>query len=100
VDGKPVASCLIPVCQMPGRKVETVESLGQPERLNPLQKSFAEHAGVQCGFCTPGILMTASRLKKTDAEAVRVGLAGHLCRCTGYVHIVESVTKAPKGKRR
>jgi aerobic-type carbon monoxide dehydrogenase small subunit (CoxS/CutS family) len=99
VDGKPVTSCLIPVCQMQGRKIETVESLGTPEHLNPLQKSFEENAGAQCGFCTPGILMTASRLKKTDPDAVRIGLAGHLCRCTGYVHIVESVSKAPNPLR-
>ena len=100
LDGKPVNSCLIPVCQAAGRRVETVESLGRTERLGPLQKSFQEHAGVQCGFCTPGILMSASRLKKSDPESVRVGLSGHLCRCTGYMHIVESVAKAPARKKR
>ncbi|MBI5241182.1 MAG: (2Fe-2S)-binding protein [Elusimicrobia bacterium] len=99
LDGKPVTACLVPVCQAQGRKVETAESLGRPGRLNPLQRSFQENAGVQCGFCTPGLLMSASRLKKTDPEAVRVGLAGHLCRCTGYMHIVESVSKAPSPLR-
>jgi carbon-monoxide dehydrogenase small subunit len=100
LDGKPAVSCLVPVCQVQGRKVETVEGLGDPGRLSPLQKSFQEHAGAQCGFCTPGILMTASRLKKTSPEAARAGLAGHLCRCTGYMHIVESVAKAPKRRKR
>ena len=101
LDGKAVTSCLIPVCQVQGRKVETVESLGRPGRLSPLQKSFQENAGAQCGFCTPGILMTASRLKRPDQDAaVRVGLAGHLCRCTGYMHIVESVARAPRGRKR
>jgi carbon-monoxide dehydrogenase small subunit len=100
LDGKPVVSCLVPVFQVQGRKVETVEGLGRPERLSPLQKSFRDHAGAQCGFCTPGILMTASRLKKTDPESVRAGLAGHLCRCTGYMHIVDSLAKAPGRKKR
>ena len=101
LDGKAVTSCLVPVCQVQGRKVETVESLGRPGRLGPLQKSFQENAGAQCGFCTPGILMTASRLKRPDQDAaVRAGLAGHLCRCTGYMHIVESVTRAPARRKR
>ncbi|MDD5627719.1 MAG: (2Fe-2S)-binding protein [Elusimicrobia bacterium] len=100
VDGKPAASCLIPICQMAGRRIETVESLGPPGRLSPLQRSFQEHAGTQCGFCAPGLLMTASRLKETGADAVRVGLSGHLCRCTGYMHIVESVTKATRPRRK
>jgi len=98
VGGKPVASCLIPICQMQGCRIETVESLGRPERLNPLQKSFVAHAGAQCGFCTPGVLMAASPLIKSgrakDPQAVREGLSGNLCRCTGYQHIVESVTAA------
>ena len=94
VDGKPVASCLIPVCQMQGRRVETIESLGSPQRLNPLQKSFLHHGGVQCGFCTPGILMSASGMRKKSPAKVRQALAGHLCRCTGYQPIVDSVREA------
>jgi carbon-monoxide dehydrogenase small subunit len=98
VDGKPVNSCLIPVCQMEGRKVETVESLGKPEKLCPLQKSFLDEGGAQCGICTPGMLMTAKAWidggGSDDPEAIRDCLAGNLCRCTGYQHIVASVVKA------
>ncbi len=106
VDGQPVNSCLIPVFQMEGRKVETVESLGGPERLNPLQESFAECGGSQCGICTPGMLMTATAFKKkggsSDRESIRKCLAGNLCRCTGYQHIVDAVAAAvgPAAKRK
>ena len=103
VDSKPVTSCLVPVCQMEGRRVETVESLGRERRLGPLQSSFLEHGGAQCGFCTPGVLMTASVLPKSaagDLRAIRRALSGHLCRCTGYQTIVESVAKALRPKPR
>jgi carbon-monoxide dehydrogenase small subunit len=103
LDGAPVNSCLIPVCQAEGRKVETVESLGTPEKLSKLQAGFMACGGAQCGICTPGMLMTArAHLKsggKADDQSVRTALAGNLCRCTGYQHIVESVSAAAKGKR-
>ncbi len=104
VDGSPVNSCLIPVCQMEGRKVETVESLGTPKDLNALQQSFLEEGGAQCGICTPGMLMTAWAWIKAGGSdkpgEIRSALAGNLCRCTGYQHIVRSVAKAIKGRRR
>ena len=103
LDGEPVNSCLIPVCQAEGRKVETVESLGTPEKLSKLQAGFLACAGAQCGICTPGMLMTAqahlrSKGKRDDAS-IRTALAGNLCRCTGYQDIVKSVIAAAKGKR-
>ena len=100
LDGAPVNSCLIPACSADGRKVETVESLGTPEKLSRLQTSFLECGGAQCGICTPGMLMTAHHhLKsggKTDDASVRTALSGNLCRCTGYQDIVNSVIGAAK----
>jgi carbon-monoxide dehydrogenase small subunit len=102
LDGEPVNSCLIPVIQAEGRRVETVESLGTPEKLSKLQAGFLACGGAQCGICTPGMLMTAhAHLKskdKCDNVSVRTALAGNLCRCTGYQDIVKSVLKAAKGK--
>ena len=104
LDGAPVNSCLIPVCQAEGRKIETVESLGTPEKLSKLQACFLACGGAQCGICTPGMLMTAhAHLKsggKANDKSVRTALAGNLCRCTGYQHIVESVIAAAKGKNK
>jgi aerobic-type carbon monoxide dehydrogenase small subunit (CoxS/CutS family) len=98
LDRRPVNSCLIPACQVEGRKIETVESLGRPERLNVLQEAFLAEGGAQCGICTPGMLMTAwswVREGGSDSpEAIRRVLAGNLCRCTGYQHIVNSVVRA------
>jgi carbon-monoxide dehydrogenase small subunit len=100
LDGEPVNSCLIPVCSVAGRKVETVESLGTPEKLSTLQSSFLQCGGAQCGICTPGMLMTAKHhLKsggKADDASIRTALAGNLCRCTGYQDIVKSVIDAAK----
>lgn len=101
LDGAPVNSCLIPVCQADGRTVETVESLGTPEKLSKLQQGFLDCAGAQCGICTPGMLMSAhAHLKtcggKADDASVRTALAGNLCRCTGYQHIVDSVLSAAR----
>jgi aerobic-type carbon monoxide dehydrogenase small subunit (CoxS/CutS family) len=107
VDGEPVNSCLVPLCSVAGAKVETVESLGTPEKLSKLQQGFLQCAGAQCGICTPGMLMSAhahlrSGGKKDDA-AVREAISGNLCRCTGYQHIVDSVLCAAgklKGPKR
>ncbi|MFA6028266.1 MAG: (2Fe-2S)-binding protein [Elusimicrobiota bacterium] len=109
LDGAPVNSCLIPVCQADGRVVETVESLGTLKQMSALQKAFLEEGGAQCGICTPGMLMSAAaHLRaggKTDEASIRRALGGNLCRCTGYQHIVDSVRKAAKalgasGRRR
>jgi carbon-monoxide dehydrogenase small subunit len=105
LDGEPVNSCLIPVCQADGRRVETVEALGRPEQLAPLQACFLEKGGAQCGICTPGMLVTAQAHLDAGGSArpaaIREALAGNLCRCTGYQHIVDSVVEAAKrGARR
>jgi carbon-monoxide dehydrogenase small subunit len=103
IDGEPVNSCLIPVCQVDGAKVDTVESLGLPEKLHPLQDSFLREGGAQCGICTPGMLMTAAAYLKAGGDpspdAIRRQLAGNLCRCTGYQHIVDSVADALGSKK-
>jgi len=104
IDGQAVNSCLIPVCQVEGRSIRTVESLGQPTALNPLQQAFLESGGAQCGICTPGMLMTATAWIEQggsdNPDAIRRVLAGNLCRCTGYQHIVNAVIAAVRtGKR-
>jgi carbon-monoxide dehydrogenase small subunit len=100
VDGEPVNACLVPVAQAEGSRVETVEALGTVARLSPLQQSFLEEGGAQCGICTPGMLMTAvAHLREgggADPESVRTALAGNLCRCTGYQHIVAAVVETAK----
>lgn len=99
VDGQPVRSCLMFAIQAEGHSILTVEGLGDgPEHLDPLQQAFWEAHGLQCGFCTPGILMTMSAFLKdnphpTEPE-VRHALSGNLCRCTGYQHIVDAVLLA------
>ena len=104
LDGKPVNSCLVPVCSAEGAKVETVEAQGVPEKLSALQASFLEHGGAQCGICTPGMLVAAAaHLRnggKRDDKSVRTALSGNLCRCTGYQDIVKSVLASVKGKKR
>ncbi len=95
LDGDSVRSCLMFAVQADGRSVETVESLGSIGRLNALQESFHEHHALQCGFCTPGMLITATDLIRkyplaTDDD-IREGLSGNLCRCTGYEHIVKAI---------
>lgn len=98
VNGEPVNSCLIPVCQVEGQSIRTVESLGRPDALNTLQQQFLDGGGAQCGICTPGMLMTATAWIEqggsADPEAIRRVLAGNLCRCTGYQHIVDAVAAA------
>jgi carbon-monoxide dehydrogenase small subunit len=104
VDGNSVRSCLMLAVQADGATVETVESLGTPDRLSPLQAAFRENHALQCGFCTPGMLMTATDLMRkyplaSDAE-IRAGLSGNLCRCTGYENIVKAVRAAVAVTRR
>jgi carbon-monoxide dehydrogenase small subunit len=98
VNGDSVRSCLIFAVQLDGQSIETVESLGSPASLHVLQEAFRDCHALQCGFCTPGMLMTALDLLKkqplaTDEE-IREGLSGNLCRCTGYVNIVRAVRAA------
>ena len=98
VNGDSVRSCLMLAVQANGAEITTVEGLGSPEALNVLQAQFREHHGLQCGFCTPGMLMTGEDLLRkyplaTDDE-IREGLSGNLCRCTGYQNIVAAIRSA------
>jgi carbon-monoxide dehydrogenase small subunit len=103
IDGEPVNSCLVPICQVEGASIRTVESLGQPDALNTLQRTFLDSGGAQCGICTPGMLMTATAWIEDggsdDPAAIRRVLAGNLCRCTGYQHIVQAVAQAVREGR-
>jgi aerobic-type carbon monoxide dehydrogenase small subunit (CoxS/CutS family) len=98
VDGRPVNSCSFLAIQAGGRTVQTVEGLATAGALHPLQRAFLEEGGVQCGFCTPGMLMSAKALLDTNPQPseaeIRRALAGNLCRCTGYSGIVRAVTAA------
>lgn len=104
VDGDSIRSCLTFAVQCDGASVRTVEGLGEIGALDPLQESFRKHHALQCGFCTPGMLMTAMDLLAkyplaTDAE-IREGLSGNICRCTGYVNIVRAVREAAAARDR
>ena len=98
LDGQPVRSCLMFAVQADGSEIMTVEALGRPDALSPLQQAFRDHHALQCGFCTPGFLMSAYALLRDTPhpsdEQIRDVLAGHLCRCTGYQGIVEAVRAA------
>lgn len=100
LDGMPVNSCLVIAPKVEGRRVETVESLGTRDSLHPLQQAFIDHGAVQCGFCTPGILMSSKALLDRNPtptkEEVQDAITGHLCRCTGYRQIKEAVEEAIK----
>ena len=100
VDGNAVQSCMLTAEQLDGKKIMTVEGLADGERLHPIQIAFIEAGAVQCGFCTPGMIMTTKALldknPRPDEQEIRKALAGNLCRCTGYVKIVEAVKSAAK----
>jgi carbon-monoxide dehydrogenase small subunit len=95
LDGRPVNACSYLALQAEGSEITTVEGLAEGESLAPLQAAFLEHGGVQCGFCTPGMLVSATALLATNPspteDEVRIGLSGNLCRCTGYDGIVKAV---------
>jgi aerobic-type carbon monoxide dehydrogenase small subunit (CoxS/CutS family) len=95
LDGKPVNSCSYLALQADGRDVTTVEGLAEDDELAPLQRALLEHGGVQCGFCTPGMLISATALLRSNPDPsekdVRLALSGNLCRCTGYYGIVRAV---------
>jgi carbon-monoxide dehydrogenase small subunit len=95
LDGQPVSSCLVLAVATRGKPITTVRGLTPDGELHPLQEAFLEHGAVQCGFCTPGMLLTAlaflERTPRPDRDAIRVALEGNLCRCTGYTKIVDAV---------
>ena len=102
VDGEPVNSCMMLAVEADGREITTVEGLADGEQLSTLQEAFVEHNAVQCGFCTPGVLISAHALLERNphptGDQVREAIVGNLCRCTGYLRIVQAVqTAADKG---
>jgi aerobic-type carbon monoxide dehydrogenase small subunit (CoxS/CutS family) len=101
VAGEPRRSCLLPVAAVDGAEITTVDGLGTPERLAPVQAAFHKYYGSQCGFCTPGFLLAThallERTRKPDRREIERALAGHACRCTGYVKILEAVEAAARG---
>ena len=95
LDGKAVNACLVLALQAEGKEIETIEGLGTPEKLHPLQKSFIRHGAVQCGFCTPGMLMSGVAVLRKNPhpseEEIKREISGNLCRCTGYIKIIEAI---------
>jgi len=104
VDGQSVRACLMLAVQADGAEVTTVEGLARDGKLHPLQEAFWEHHALQCGFCTPGMLLTAYELlqttRKPEPDAIRDAIAGNLCRCTGYQNIVTAVQAAAQAAGR
>jgi carbon-monoxide dehydrogenase small subunit len=100
VDGEPQLSCLVLAIECEGRSIETVEGLGRGAALHPLQTAFADLGAAQCGYCTPGILMTAKALlekeKHPSRERIKEAISGNLCRCTGYQQIFEAIEEAAR----
>jgi carbon-monoxide dehydrogenase small subunit len=103
LDGRPVKSCTVLAVQADGREVMTVEGLEKEGKLDPIQDGFIQEHGLQCGFCTPGMMMTSYALLKENANPsegdIRRAISGNLCRCTGYVNIVKSVQHAAAAAR-
>jgi carbon-monoxide dehydrogenase small subunit len=100
MDGEPVNACMVLAVEAEGHSIETIENLNKSGELHPLQKAFVKNNAIQCGFCTPGMLMMAkgylARNPNPTEDEVREALVGNLCRCTGYIRIVESVLEAAK----
>jgi carbon-monoxide dehydrogenase small subunit len=100
VDGMLLKSCMMLAVQADGARIETVEGLADGDELTPLQQAFSDHHALQCGYCTPGMLMSATALlrqsKSPSDEEIRRAIQGNLCRCTGYVNIVEAIKAAAK----
>lgn len=98
MDGKAVKACTVLTAQADGSDITTIEGIGEPDNLHPMQEAFREHHALQCGFCTPGMIMAAIGLvndnAELDGEHVRKGLDGNFCRCTGYHNIVKAVLDA------
>jgi len=98
LDGKPVKSCTVFAVQADGREIRTIEGVADNGKLHPLQEGFKEKHGLQCGFCTPGMILTASALLEKNPhpseQEIRWGISGNLCRCTGYQNIVKAVQYA------
>ena len=102
IDGKTKLACLTLAIEAEGKEIETIEGLAKGGELHPIQEAFVEHGAIQCGFCTPGMILSAKALleenPKPSEEEIRRGISGNLCRCTGYVKIVEAIQEVG-GKR-
>lgn len=100
LEGKPVNSCLVPAAKVQGKKVITIEGLSKNGELHPIQEAFIEAGAVQCGFCTPGVILSAKALldmnEMPNEEEIKEELSGHLCRCTGYIQFIEAIKLASK----
>jgi carbon-monoxide dehydrogenase small subunit len=100
IDGQLVNSCLVPLAQVEGASITTIEGVAADERLHTIQEAFIAHGGAQCGICTPGMVLAAvhllSETPNPSTDRIRAALAGNLCRCTGYMRIVEAVAQACK----
>ena len=100
LDGKPIRSCLMLAEEAEGKDILTIEGLARGDELHPVQEAFINHGGVQCGFCTPGMVLTAKALLDSNSEPteleVKEAISGNLCRCTGYTKIVESIVAAAR----
>jgi carbon-monoxide dehydrogenase small subunit len=104
MDGQAVKSCTVLAVQADGAEVTTIEGLAQDKKLHPLQEQFWEKHGLQCGFCTPGMILTATQLldrnPNPSEEEIRHGIEGNLCRCTGYEHIVDAIQAAAESMKK
>ncbi len=104
VDGEQKLSCLMVAAQLEGRDIVTIEGMAGQDALHPLQEAFIRHGAVQCGFCTPGMVIAAEAVLRRDPkasrDAIREGLAGNLCRCTGYQKIVDAVEDTARGEEK
>ena len=100
MDGKTVNSCLVLASEANGKSIITIEGLANGDKLHPIQQAFIDHGGFQCGFCTPGMIMSAKALLDANPhptdEEIRRGISGNFCRCTGYTKIIESIKAAAK----
>jgi len=103
LDGQPVRACLLLAVQVSGRQVTTIEGIAPGEGLHPVQEAFVKCGGVQCGYCTPGLIMSAVGLllenPNPTEEDIRFGIGGNLCRCTGYTKVVQAILRAAEAKR-
>jgi carbon-monoxide dehydrogenase small subunit len=100
MDGRPVLSCLTLAIDAQGKEILTIEGLATNGQLHPLQSAFIEHGAIQCGFCTPGMILSAKALldenPEPTLEKVKIGMSGNLCRCTGYTKIIQAILSASK----
>jgi carbon-monoxide dehydrogenase small subunit len=100
LDGKPILSCITLACEVDGRQIQTIEGVAKGGELQPVQQAFLKYGAVQCGFCTPGMVLSASALLESNpdptVEEIKKGISGNLCRCTGYLKIIEAIYSVGK----